>query len=211
MFETTTSLSLRRLVPAALFMLAALAGAAAGPEQDCPTPARQCASCHKLDYICPKMAEGGSSLYWKRTISDMVDEGAVLTGREQAVLVRCLSSRDARAGPSAPAPTSRTLLRCSPPAGVVPPARGRCRVATPRPFLPARPRTKPPPAAGPPAMTRDRSCAAAPPGRFRPGGPPAPMVHPGIGLTFHSVFLEIIISVFPARSPCRQRRNGISL
>ena len=98
MFETTTSLSLRRLVPAALFMLAALAGTAAGAEQDCPTLLRaQCASCHKLDYICPKMAEGRSSLYWKRTISDMVDEGAVLTGREQAVLVRCLSSRDARA------------------------------------------------------------------------------------------------------------------
>ena len=98
MFETTTSLSLRRLVPAALFMLAALAGTAAGAEQDCPTLLRaQCASCHKLAYICPKMAEGRSSLYWKRTISDMVDEGAVLTGREQAVLVRCLSSRDARA------------------------------------------------------------------------------------------------------------------
>ena len=54
MFETTTSLSLRRLVPAALFMLAALAGTAAGAEQDCPTLLRaQCASCHKLDYICP--------------------------------------------------------------------------------------------------------------------------------------------------------------
>ena len=98
MFETTTSLSLRRLVPAALFVLATLAATAAGAEQDCPTLLRaQCASCHALTYICPKMAESRGSLYWKRTISDMVDEGAVLSGREQAVLVRCLSSRDARA------------------------------------------------------------------------------------------------------------------
>ena len=66
--------------------------------QDCPTLlGAQCAACHKVDYICPKMDEGRSSLYWRRTISDMVDEGAVLNGREQAVLVRCLSSRDTRA------------------------------------------------------------------------------------------------------------------
>ena len=98
MLLTTTPSSLRRLVPAALFVFTTLAGTGAGAKQDCPTLLRaQCASCHKLDYICPKMAEGRSSLYWKRTISDMVDEGAVLTGREQAVLVRCLSSRDARA------------------------------------------------------------------------------------------------------------------
>jgi hypothetical protein len=96
--KTTPPSSLRRLVPAALFVLATLAGTTAGAELDCPTLLRaQCASCHKLDYICPKMAEGRGSLYWKRTISDMVDEGAVLTGREQAVLVRCLSSRDTRA------------------------------------------------------------------------------------------------------------------
>ena len=98
MLQTTIPSSLRRLVPAALFVLTTLAGTTAGAEQDCPTLLRaQCASCHALNYICPKMAEGRGSLYWKRTISDMVDEGAVLTGREQAVLVRCLSSRDTRA------------------------------------------------------------------------------------------------------------------
>ena len=98
MLQTTTPSPLRRLVPAALFVRTTLTGTGAGAEQDCPTLLRaQCASCHALTYICPKMAESRGSLYWKRTISDMVDEGAVLTGREQAVLVRCLSSRDARA------------------------------------------------------------------------------------------------------------------
>lgn len=96
--KTGKTLSLCWLVPATLFVLATLAGTVAGVEKDCPTLLRsQCAACHALNHICPQMDQGRGSFYWKRTINNMVDEGAVLTGREQAVLVRCLSSRDAKA------------------------------------------------------------------------------------------------------------------
>ena len=49
MLQTTTPSPLRRLVPAALFVLTTLTGTGAGAEQDCPTllPA-QWASCHAL-------------------------------------------------------------------------------------------------------------------------------------------------------------------
>ena len=98
MLLTRRTSSLRGAMAVALAALATLTVGVASAEQDCPTLLRaQCAACHKVDYICPKMDEGRSSLYWRRTISDMVDEGAVLNGREQAVLVRCLSSRDTRA------------------------------------------------------------------------------------------------------------------
>ncbi|MDX9834843.1 MAG: hypothetical protein RBT36_06435 [Desulfobulbus sp.] len=96
--KTGKTLPFCRLVPATLLVLATLAGTVARAEKDCPTLLRaQCGACHALNHICPQMDQGRGSFYWKRTISDMVDEGAVLTGREQAVLVRCLSSRDARA------------------------------------------------------------------------------------------------------------------
>ncbi len=57
----------------------------------------KCGTCHFINYICPRMDQNKGTVYWHKTINDMVKEGAVLSDEERSVLVRCLTSRDAQA------------------------------------------------------------------------------------------------------------------
>jgi hypothetical protein len=43
------------------------------------------------------MDQNKGTVYWHKTIRDMVKEGTVLSKDEQSVLVSCLSSRDSQA------------------------------------------------------------------------------------------------------------------
>ncbi|NLX18328.1 MAG: hypothetical protein GXY53_03470 [Desulfobulbus sp.] len=57
----------------------------------------KCASCHLVNYICPKMESNSGVIYWKWVMHTMIKEGAELSDQESAQLVSCLSSRDAQA------------------------------------------------------------------------------------------------------------------
>ncbi|MDY0390956.1 hypothetical protein [Desulfobulbus oligotrophicus] len=57
----------------------------------------RCASCHQVNYICPKMESNSGVIYWKWVMHTMIKEGAELSDQESAQLVTCLSSRDSQA------------------------------------------------------------------------------------------------------------------
>jgi len=51
----------------------------------------RCESCHYLTRVCEKVAENKGKWSWKRTVKNMVRQGAKLTDAEQDILVTCLS------------------------------------------------------------------------------------------------------------------------
>ena len=51
----------------------------------------RCQQCHYLTRVCDKVADNKGKWSWKRTVSNMVRQGAKLDETEQDRLVRCLS------------------------------------------------------------------------------------------------------------------------
>lgn len=62
--------------------------------------ADRCEKCHYLTRVCDKVAENKGKWSWKRTVKNMVRQGAKLDDAEQDKLVDCLSE---------PAPDVRQL------------------------------------------------------------------------------------------------------
>ena len=90
-------------LPAALLlMLALMPGMAVG--ESCAELLRgRCETCHYLTRVCEKVEKdqergswfGNTSGSWKRTIKNMIRQGAKLNGDEEALLVDCLSTPEA--------------------------------------------------------------------------------------------------------------------
>ena len=60
--------------------------------EDCTTLLTgRCETCHYLTRVCDKVAENKGKWSWKRTVKNMVRQGAKLTAAEQDILVTCLS------------------------------------------------------------------------------------------------------------------------
>lgn len=53
--------------------------------------AGRCETCHFLTRVCEKVAEKRGKWSWKRTVKNMVRQGAKLSAAEQDILVTCLS------------------------------------------------------------------------------------------------------------------------
>ena len=88
----------RHLLPSVLpffLFLALLCGSKAGPAQaveNCTTLLTgRCETCHYLTRVCDKVAEDKGKWSWKRTVKNMVKQGAKLSDAEQDTLVNCLS------------------------------------------------------------------------------------------------------------------------
>ncbi len=78
-----------------LFVVPAV-GAAAAEDEDCyQLLENHCQSCHMLGRVCKKL-DKKSERAWKSTIVRMVKRrGAEVDAQQQAVIVKCLVSRDA--------------------------------------------------------------------------------------------------------------------
>ena len=76
-----------------------LSSPAAGQESCTQLLTKRCETCHYLTRVCQKVDKernkkswfGGSSGTWKRTIKNMVKQGAQLNKAEENILVECLS------------------------------------------------------------------------------------------------------------------------
>jgi len=64
----------------------------------------RCETCHYLTRVCEKVAQKKGKWSWKRTVKNMVRQGAKLNSAEQDRLVVCLSE---------PAPEVKTLCNQS--------------------------------------------------------------------------------------------------
>lgn len=51
----------------------------------------RCETCHYMTRVCEKVEENKGKWSWKRTVKNMVRQGAKLTAAEQDILVSCLS------------------------------------------------------------------------------------------------------------------------
>ena len=51
----------------------------------------RCEQCHYLTRVCEKVAENKGKWSWKRTVKNMVRQGAKLNQAEQDTMVACLS------------------------------------------------------------------------------------------------------------------------
>jgi hypothetical protein len=51
----------------------------------------RCETCHYMTRVCDKVAENKGKWSWKRTVKNMVRQGAKLNQAEQDALVACLS------------------------------------------------------------------------------------------------------------------------
>lgn len=51
----------------------------------------RCESCHYLTRVCEKVADNKGKWSWKRTVKNMVRQGAKLNQAEQDIMVACLS------------------------------------------------------------------------------------------------------------------------
>ncbi len=88
----------------ALFVLVLFKAFPASGESSCAELlVKRCNTCHYLNRICQKIAKErnkkswfgrgkGSAGTWKRTIKNMVKQGAQLNKAEEQVLVECLSN-----------------------------------------------------------------------------------------------------------------------
>lgn len=97
--------SLRRYWPAILLMAAALMPAvtafpAGAAGESCTELLKnRCETCHYLTRVCLKVEQEqgssswfGSSGSWKRTVRNMVRQGAKVSNAEEKILVDCLST-----------------------------------------------------------------------------------------------------------------------
>ncbi len=76
-------------------LLVLLFGFSAGhAAEECgPLISGRCENCHYKTRICQALGKKSRSR-WKRTVKAMVKKGALLSGKEQKILVRCLSKPD---------------------------------------------------------------------------------------------------------------------
>lgn len=95
----TSRLRFLPFLPAAFLLLAVLPATAAG--ESCTKLLRdRCESCHYLTRVCQKVERnmsrsswfGGTAGSWRRTVRNMVRQGAKLDGGEERQLVDCLSA-----------------------------------------------------------------------------------------------------------------------
>ena len=86
-----------------------LSSPVAGQEGCTQLLTKRCETCHYMTRVCQKVDKernkkswfGGSAGTWKRTIKNMVKQGAQLNKAEEEILVECLSK-----------PTSEVLSLC---------------------------------------------------------------------------------------------------
>lgn len=64
----------------------------------------KCSTCHFVTHICPKIAQGKGSSYWKGIVEKMIGHGMVATDLEQRQLATCLASPDAKVKALCPKP-----------------------------------------------------------------------------------------------------------
>ena len=100
---------LKTLGGTVVVLLVLLFGFSAGhAEEDCGSLITgRCEGCHYKTRICQALGKKSRSR-WKRTVKAMVKKGAILSGKEQKILVRCLSNPDpAVVGLCSPGPAAR--------------------------------------------------------------------------------------------------------
>lgn len=94
MNKTAISLSTPLCATFALCCALVLFGVAKpGPAAETCTSLLQgrCESCHYLTRVCEKVAEKKGKWSWKRTVKNMVKQGAKLNDEERDLMVDCLS------------------------------------------------------------------------------------------------------------------------
>ena len=69
-----------------------------------PLVQNKCSTCHFVTHICPKIAQGKGSSYWKGIVEKMIGHGMVATDQEQQQLTTCLASPDAKVKALCPKP-----------------------------------------------------------------------------------------------------------
>lgn len=100
--KTATLGSLLAAGAMALVLLSDTTGRAEGT--CAPLVQNKCSTCHFVTYVCPKIAQGKGSWYWKGIVEKMIGQGMVATDQEQQQLTTCLASPDAKVKALCPKP-----------------------------------------------------------------------------------------------------------